>query len=350
MELVAAKLLSSGVFTNFVVLSASRGRRNVGKKSHQYTDEDIPDRPKCTCYMYIGGIWKLFVFGKRPQQKPELFRSLSKQLADARLAKHYGRCFRRRFMDIVFHLRDSIWCPDFERRLNALPEHCVAFTNGLYDCMKGTLRDFRPSDYLTKTLGYNMTLKPDDEPPQSHYEDVIPDDRERRAYLQVFAMRLFEMRTPPLTLAPAKEPQHRHQRNLCFNVVMSTLSAFGDGHIAYWFQVEEVRNNASCIFRTMDMTREIPVSATMERWVQVNLESYPAPEGAIRIAAPMHRHPHRHFWALEHAYKEMQRAATRIQVAYRTWRWRLNVLWNPHTDIGALHLRLAAIAAGCQEP
>ena len=43
--------------------------------------------------------------------------------------------------------------------------------------------------------------------------------------------------------------------------------------------------------------------------------------------------------AIQRAWRR-RRAATRIQAAFRAWRWRRAVLWNPHTDVGrALALR-----------
>jgi hypothetical protein len=40
-----------------------------------------------------------------------------------------------------------------------------------------------------------------------------------------------------------------------------------------------------------------------------------------------------------HEWKQKQKAATLIQATYRAWKWRLNVLWNPNTDIGYKYLQ-----------
>ena len=47
-------------------------------------------------------------------------------------------------------------------------------------------------------------------------------------------------------------------------------------------------------------------------------------------------------WVIHH---EPDKKAALIQRAYRSWRWRKDVLWNPHTELGARRLALEAARA-----
>ena len=79
----------------------------------------------------------------------------------------------------------------FERKLNNLPDHCVAFDNGMFDASSGQLRPFVKEDYVASTMGYAYMPPDGGEDVHAFYAQLFPEQDEREFFLRVVAHALF---------------------------------------------------------------------------------------------------------------------------------------------------------------
>lgn len=101
----------------------------------------------------------------------------------------------KRFKDeVVVECQEYMSDENFESKLNAQP-HLIGFTNGVFDLSKMEFREALPSDYISKTVGYDYTTEDVDpvlaDAVDTYFKQLFPDKDVREYTLTMFACQLY---------------------------------------------------------------------------------------------------------------------------------------------------------------
>lgn len=99
-------------------------------------------------------------------------------------------------LKVLKSIMSKIKDPRFVKKLDDLPEHHIAFDNGLYDASTNRFRPFVKEDYVTWTIGYDYEPAEDVDPDlhasmKQFYDELFPEEQEREYFLRVMAKALF---------------------------------------------------------------------------------------------------------------------------------------------------------------
>jgi hypothetical protein len=117
----------------------------------------------------------------------------------------------------------------FPERLNRVPDGCLCFNNGMYDCATGDLRPYQREDYISRTIGYDY-VPYEDVPVEHHdfiadfYAKVFPVAAEGEYYKRMMARALLSRKQGKYFLVLTDE---RDGNNGKTTLMRGTERAFG---------------------------------------------------------------------------------------------------------------------------